>query len=59
MQDDLAQRVQHLMDIEVGFEQMVPAGMSIDAKEVARTGMVAMSRGSSGSGLSVVRDAVA
>jgi acetolactate synthase-1/3 small subunit len=28
-------------------------------KEVARTGMVAMSRGSSGSGLSVVRDAVA
>jgi len=38
MQDDLAQRVQHLMDIEVGFEQMVPAGMSIDAKEVARTG---------------------
>ena len=37
-QNDLAQRVQHLMDIEVGFEQMVPAGMSIEAKEVARTG---------------------
>jgi hypothetical protein len=37
-QNDLAQRVQHLMDIEVGFEQMVPSGMSIEAKEVSRKG---------------------
>lgn len=37
-QSDLNQRVQHLMSIEVGFEQMVPPGMSIEAKEVSRQG---------------------
>jgi hypothetical protein len=37
-QNEIAQRVQHLMDIEVGFEKMVPAGMSIEAKEVSRRG---------------------
>lgn len=36
--DSIAQRVQHLMSIEVGFEQMVPPGMSIEAKEVSRKG---------------------
>jgi hypothetical protein len=34
---DIGQRVQHLMDIEVGFEQMVPPGTSIRAKEVLTT----------------------
>ena len=37
-QKDVAQYVQHLMDIEVGFEQMVPSGMSIEAKEISRKG---------------------
>jgi hypothetical protein len=37
-QNSLAQRVQHLMSIEVGFEQMVPPGMSIEATEVSREG---------------------
>src|ERR1700722_6049435 len=37
-QIDVAQRVQQLMDIEVGFAQMVPSGMSIDAKEISRKG---------------------
>jgi hypothetical protein len=37
-QSGLAQRVQNLMSIEVGFEQMVPPGMSIEAKEVSRQG---------------------
>jgi len=37
-QNDIGQRVQHLMDIEVGFEQMVPPGTSIHAKEVSRRG---------------------
>lgn len=37
-QTSVEQRVQHLMSIEVGFEQMVPAGMSIAAKEVSRKG---------------------
>lgn len=37
-QSDIGQRVQHLMDIEVGFEQMVPPGTSIQAKEVSRRG---------------------
>jgi hypothetical protein len=36
--NDIGQRVQHLMDIEVGFEQMVPPGTSIRAKEVSRRG---------------------
>jgi hypothetical protein len=35
---ELAERVQKLMDIEVGFEKMVPAGTSIQAKEVSRRG---------------------
>src|SRR5271169_6810631 len=35
---DVAPLVQRLMDIEVGFAQMVPPGMSIVAKEVSRTG---------------------
>ena len=37
-QADVAQYVQHLMDTEVGFEEMVPSGMSIEAKEVSRKG---------------------
>lgn len=37
-QAEIGQRVQNLMNIEVGFEQMVPAGTSIQAKEVSRTG---------------------
>ena len=37
-QNEVGQRVQNLMNIEVGFEQMVPAGTSISAKEVSRTG---------------------
>jgi len=37
-QNSVAQRVQHLMSIEVGFEQMVPRGTSIAAKEVSRKG---------------------
>jgi hypothetical protein len=35
---ELGKRVQRLMDIEVGFEDMVPKGMSIQAKEVSRRG---------------------
>jgi hypothetical protein len=34
----LNQRVQQFMDLEVGFEDMVPTGMSIEAKEVSRQG---------------------
>jgi hypothetical protein len=37
-QTRMAELVQHLMSIEVGFEQMVPTGMSIEAKEVSRKG---------------------
>ena len=37
-QNDLAERVQRLMDVEMGFSQMVPAGMSIEAKEISRKG---------------------
>ena len=37
-QSGLAPRVQNLMSIEVGFEQMVPPGMSIEAHEVPRQG---------------------
>jgi len=37
-QNEVGQRVQNLMNIEVGFEQMVPEGTSINAKEVLRTG---------------------
>ena len=37
-QSGIGERVQHLMSIEVGFEQMVPPGMSIEAKEVSRKG---------------------
>jgi hypothetical protein len=37
-QADIGQRVQHIMDIEVGFENMVPPGTSIQAKEVSRRG---------------------
>ena len=37
-QSRMAELVQHLMSIEVGFEQMVPPGMSIEAKEVSRKG---------------------
>jgi hypothetical protein len=43
---EVAQLVQRRMDIEVGLEQMVPKGVSIEAKEVAR-------KGSSGHGLIV------
>ena len=35
---DVSRRVQRLMDIQVGFTQMVPSGMSIEAKEISRTG---------------------
>jgi len=37
-QADIGRRVQRLMDIEVGFENMVPPGTSIHAKEVSRKG---------------------
>lgn len=37
-QNDPAKYVQHLMDIQVGFTQMVPSGMSIEAKEISRKG---------------------
>lgn len=37
-QADIGQRVNKLMDIEVGFEGMVPPGTSIQAKEVSRRG---------------------
>ena len=37
-QNDVAQDVQQLMDLELGFEQMVPSGMSIEAKEISRQG---------------------
>lgn len=37
-QNDLAELVQRRMDVEVGFAQMVPPGMSIEAKEISRTG---------------------
>jgi hypothetical protein len=37
-QNSVGQLVQHLMSIEVGFEQMVPPGMSIETKEVSREG---------------------
>jgi len=35
---EINQRVQQLMNLEVGFEDMVPPGMSIEAKEVSRQG---------------------
>ena len=35
---DLGQQVQQLMNVEVGFENMVPPGTSIQAKEVSRKG---------------------
>jgi hypothetical protein len=37
-QSDLAQQVQQLMDVQVGIAQMVPPGMSIEAKEISRSG---------------------
>ena len=37
-QNDLAELVQRLMDVEVGFSQMIPPGMSIEAKEISREG---------------------
>ena len=37
-QAEIGQRVQHIMDIEVGLENMVPPGTSIQAKEVSRKG---------------------
>jgi hypothetical protein len=37
-QSELNQRVQQLMNLEVGFEEMVPPEMSIEAKEVSRQG---------------------
>jgi len=37
-QAELNQRVQQLMNLEVAFENMVPPGMSIEAKEVSRSG---------------------
>src|SRR5438128_11135825 len=36
--NDPSQYVQRLMDIEVGFMEMVPSGMAIEAKEVSRNG---------------------
>jgi hypothetical protein len=36
--EEIAQRVQHLMDIQVGFMNAVPPGMSIEAREISRTG---------------------
>lgn len=35
---ELGQQAQQLMDVEVGFENMVPPGTSIQAKEVSRKG---------------------
>lgn len=35
---DVAPLVQRLMDVEVGFDKMVLPGMSIEAKEISRTG---------------------
>jgi hypothetical protein len=35
---EAGQQVQHLMDVEVGFENMVPPGTSIQAREVSRKG---------------------
>jgi hypothetical protein len=37
-QNDLAELVRRRMDVEVGFTQMVPPGMSIEAKEISREG---------------------
>ena len=37
-QNNVAERVQRLMDVEMGFSQMVPAGMSIEAREISRKG---------------------
>jgi hypothetical protein len=37
-QNELNKRVQQFMDLEVSFEDMVPSGMSIEAKEVSRQG---------------------
>jgi len=34
----VAKEVQHLMDVEVGFEKMVPPGVSIEVKEFSRQG---------------------
>ena len=35
---ELNPRVQQFMDVEVGFEEMIPPGMSIEAREVLRRG---------------------
>ena len=37
-QEEFGKQVQHLMEVEVGFMNMVPQGMSIEAKEISRTG---------------------
>ena len=37
-QNNVAERVQRLMDVEMGFSQMVPPGMSIEAREISRKG---------------------
>jgi hypothetical protein len=37
-QNDVAQYVQHLMDIQVAFEDMVAPGVTIAAKEISRKG---------------------
>ncbi|MCU1252918.1 MAG: hypothetical protein JWQ49_5947 [Edaphobacter sp.] len=36
--EDLAKYVQHMMDIQVAFEQPPTAGISIEAREISRTG---------------------
>jgi hypothetical protein len=35
---DPAKLAEHVMDMHVAFTQLVPAGISIEAKEVSRTG---------------------
>ena len=35
---DPARLAEHVMDMHVAFTQLVPAGMSIEAKELSRTG---------------------
>jgi hypothetical protein len=37
-QNNVLERVQRLVDVEMGFFQMVPEGMSIEAKEISRKG---------------------
>ena len=36
--EDVAKYVQHMMDVQVLFEQSPPTGMSIEAREISRTG---------------------